>query len=140
MEALAPVLQSFLAGFPVFLLHSSVTIAILALGVLAYVWITPYPELALVRAGNVAVAISLSGAVIGIALPLAFCMAASINLFDIVLWGVVTVALQLIAYKVTDLLLRDLPRRIEAGEVSAAVVLVAIKLAVAGINAAAVSG
>ena len=137
---MGPVFQSFLAGFPVFLLHSSVTIAILALGVAAYVMITPHREFALVRDGNLAAAISLSGAVVGIGLPLAFCMASSVNVFDILLWGVVTVVLQLIAYKATDLLLRDLPRRIEAGEAGPAVVLVAIKLAVAGINAAAVSG
>ena len=134
------VLQSFLTGFPVFLLHSSVTIAMLALGVGVYVTITPYKEFALVRDGNIAAAISLSGAVIGIGLPLAFCMAASVNVLDIVVWGAVTVVLQLIAYKATDLLLRELPRRIEAGEIGPAVVLVAIKLAVAGINAAAVSG
>ena len=137
---MGPVFQSFLAGFPVFLLHSSVTIAILALGVAAYVAITPYREFALVRDGNLAAAVSLSGAVVGIGLPLAFCLAASVNVFDILLWGVVTVVLQLIAYKAADLLLRDLPRRIQAGEVGPAVVLVAIKLAVAGINAAAVSG
>ena len=137
---MGPVIQSFLAGFPVFLLHSSVTIAILALGIAAYVAITPYRELAMVRDGNVAAAISLSGAVVGIGLPLAFCMAASVDVFDIVLWGAVTVILQLIAYKATDLLLRDLPGRIKSGEIAPAVVLVAIKLAVAGINAAAVSG
>ena len=134
------VLQSFATGFPVFMLHSSVTIAMLALGVGVYVTITPYKEFALVRDGNIAAAISLSGAVIGIGLPLAFCMAASVNVLDIVVWGAVTVVLQLIAYKATDLLLRELPRRIEAGEIGPAVVLVAIKLAVAGINAAAVSG
>jgi putative membrane protein len=140
MDALGPVIQSFLAGFPVFMLHSSVTIAILVVGVWVYTAITPYPEFAMVRDGNLAVAISLSGAVIGIAIPLAFCMAASVNVFDIVLWGVVTVALQLIAYKATDLLLRDLPRRMQDGEIGAATLLVAIKLAVAAINAAAVAG
>ncbi len=137
MEA---VFQSFLAGFPVLILHSAVTLAILAAGVVIYVWITPQAEFKLVRSGNVAAAVSLSGAIIGIGIPLAFCMAASFTIYDILIWGVVTVALQLIAYKVADLLLKDLSKRIEAGEIGPALVLVAIKLAVAAINAAAVSG
>ena len=134
------VLQSFISGFPVFMLHSSVTLAILALGVTAYVWITPYREFTLIRDGNLAAAISLAGATVGIGVPLAFAMAASVNVLDIVVWGGVTVILQLLAFKITDLLLRDLPKRIEAGEIGPALVLVAIKLAVAAINAAAVSG
>ena len=96
------VIQSLIAGFPIFMLHSSVTLAMLALGVAVYVMITPYPEFRLVRDGNLAAAISLSGAIVGIALPLAFCLAASVSLFDIVIWGSVTVVLQLVAYKVID--------------------------------------
>ena len=134
------VLQSFMSGFPVLMLHSSVTLAILAVGVTVYVWITPYREFQLIRDGNLGAAISLSGATLGIGIPLAFAMSASVNVLDIVVWGGVTVILQLLAFKITDLLLRDLPMRIEAGEVGPALVLVAIKLAVAAVNAAAVSG
>ena len=134
------VIDSFIAGFPIFMLHSAVTIGILAVGVWVYVTITPHREFKLVRDGNLAAAISLSGAIVGIALPLAFSLAASVNVFDVVVWGVVTVVLQLIAYKITDLLLSDLPGRIAKGETAPALVLVAIKLAVASINAAAVSG
>lgn len=137
MEA---VLQSLLTGLPVLMLHFAVTIAMLAVGVFVYTVITPHNELKLVRSGNVAAAVSLSGAIVGIAVPLAFCMAASIDVWDILIWGSVTVVLQLAAYQITDLLLRDLPKRIDAGELGPALVLVAIKLAVAAINAAAVAG
>lgn len=137
MEA---VLQSFLAGFPVLMLHSSVTLAMLVVGVLVYTALTPHKDFALVRQGNTAAAISLSGAIVGLALPLAASMAASVSVYDIIIWGVVTLVLQILAFRITDLLLRDLPRRIEAGEIGPALLLVAIKLAVAAINAAAVSG
>lgn len=137
MEA---VVQSFLAGFPVLMLHSSVTLAMLVVGVLIYTALTPHKDFALVRQGNTAAAISLSGAIVGLALPLAASMAASVSVYDIVIWGVVTLVLQILAFRITDLLLRDLPRRIEAGEIGPALLLVAIKLAVAAINAAAVSG
>ena len=136
MEA---VIQSFLAGFPVLLLHSSVTLAILGVGVFIYIKITPYDEIALIKDGNTAAAISLAGAIIGFALPLAFAMASSINVFEILIWGPVTLFLQLIAYRITDAVLRDLPKRIVAGETGPAIFLVSIKIAVAAINAAAVT-
>jgi len=137
---MAPVIQSFLAGFPVLLLHSSVTLAILGLGIFLYVRITPYDEIALIRDGNTAAAVSLGGAILGLAIPLAFSMASSIGVWEILIWGPVTLILQLIAYRFTDLILRDLPERITSGEMGPAVLLVSIKLAVSAVNAAAVTG
>ena len=133
MEA---VLDSFLAGFPVLMAHSATTLALLFVAVLIYMWITPWDELALVRGGNVAAAVSFGGAIVGLALPLAFAMAASVSIYEILIWGVVTLALQIIAYRFADLVLKVLPARIEAGEMGAAVLLVSIKLAAAAINAA----
>ena len=135
-----PVIQSFLSGFPVLLLHFSVTLAMLAAGVTLYHLITPYHELDLIRAGNQAAAVSFSGAILGLALPLAFCMASSVNLLDIVIWGVVALVIQLLAYRIGDALVKGLPERIESGEMGAALLVAAIKLAVAMINAAAVAG
>lgn len=137
---MAPVIQSFIVGFPVLLLHFSVTIAMLGIGVWIYQLITPYHELKLIRAGNNAAAISLSGAIVGLALPLAMCMARSVSVWDIIVWGLVTLVIQLLAYRVGDVVIKGLPARIEAGEIGAAILVVAIKLAVAMINAAAVAG
>ena len=133
------VIQSFLVGFPVLILHSSVTLAMLAMGVFFYVKITPYDEIDLVRAGNSAAAVSLAGAIIGLAIPLAFSMASSVTIWEILIWGPVTLFLQLIAFRLTDLMLKDLPKRITDGEMGAALLLISIKLAVAAINAAAVT-
>lgn len=135
-----PVIQSFLAGFPVLLLHFAVTLAMLAIGMTIYQLITPYHELRLIRSGNTAAAVSLSGAIIGLAIPLAVCMATSVNVWDIVIWGIVTLLIQILAYRIGDSLLKDLPTRIENGEVGAAILVVSIKIAIAFINAAAVAG
>lgn len=135
-----PVLQSLLAGFPVLVLHFAVTVAMLAAGVTIYHLITPYHELRLIRAGNVAAATSSAGAIVGLAIPLAVCMAQSVSVWDIVVWGVVTLLIQLLAYRVGDALVKDLPGRIENGEMSAAILVVAIKLATALVNAAAIAG
>ena len=135
-----PVLQSFITGFPVLLLHFSVTLVMLASGVTLYQLITPYHELDLIRSGNTAAAVSLSGAILGLALPLAFCMAGSVSVWDIIVWGVLAVIIQLLAYRIGDALLKGLPSRIEAGEMGAAALGAAIKLAVAMINSAAIAG
>ncbi len=135
-----PVLDSFVSGFPILMLHSSVTIAILLAGIWLYIWMTPWDEMALIRKGNNAAALSLGGAIVGLALPLAIAMAASVSVYEIILWGPVTLILQIIAYRVADIVMRTLPKRIEDGQMSAAILLVSIKLAAAIVNAAAVSG
>ena len=134
------VLQSFAAGFPVLMLHLLVTLAMLAGGVVLYTITTPHKDFALVREGNLAAAISLAGAILGLAIPLAFCMASSVSVAEIVIWGLLAVAVQILVFRLSDFLLRDLSTRIEAGEMAPAVLLAGIKLSVAAINAAAISG
>ena len=133
-------IQSFLAGIPFLLSHFGVTVLMLVIGVFIYMWITSHDERALIREGNTAAAISLAGAIIGLAIPLAFCMASSVNVYDIVIWGIVTLVIQLATFWIIDIWLRDLSKRIEEGQVGTAILLVSVKLAVASINAAAVSG
>ena len=137
---MSAVVQSFLAGFPVLVLHVSVTFAMLAAAVFIYIKITSYDEIKLIRAGNTAVAVSLSGAIVGLAVPLAFSMASSISVWEVLIWGPVILLLQLIAFRVTDIVLKDLPKRIMDGEMGSAILLVSIKLGAAAINAAAVTG
>ena len=133
-------IQSFLSGSPFLLTHFGVTIVMLVVGVFIYIKITSHDEMALIRDGNNAAAVSLSGAILGLAIPLAFCMANSVNVYDIVIWGLVTLVIQLVTFWIIDLWLRDLSRKIEDGQVGTAILLASVKLAVASINAAAISG
>ena len=135
-----PAAQSFLAGFPNLLLHLAVTLGLLAAAAALYTRITPHDEIKLIRHGNVAAAISFSGAVLGLALPLAFCLAASVGVWDIVIWGVVTLLLQLLALRLIEAVMQGMTHRIEAGEIGPAILLFSVKLAVAAVNAAAVTG
>lgn len=134
------VFQSLTAGLPILILHIGVTLLMLIFGIWVYTKITPYDEFRLIREGNTAAAVSLAGACIGLAVPLAFCMSASVNVLDIVMWGIAAIVIQLIGYRVTDWLLKDLPARIESGEIGPAILLVGVKLSVAAINAAAITG
>ena len=54
-----------------------------------YARFTPQDEVALIRAGNPAAAVSLSGAVVGFALPIGAAIAHSANLLDAVVWAAV---------------------------------------------------
>ena len=135
-----PVIESLITGFPVLILHFLIAVAIFAAGVAIYHLITPYHEIALIRDGNLAASISFSGAVLGLGIPIAFCLAASVSALDTLIWGVVTLAIQLACYRIADWVLRDLPKRIVDGEVGPALWLTSLKLSVAAINAAAVSG
>jgi putative membrane protein len=134
------VLQSLLAGFPYLMLHFGVTLAIWLAGVWLYTVSTPYRELTLIRQNNPAAAITLGGAMLGLAIPLAFAMAASVNVVDILIWGGVTILVQIVVFRAIDLVLRGLPKRVEAGEIGPAILVSATKLSVAAFNAAAVTG
>ncbi|MGF1462412.1 MAG: DUF350 domain-containing protein [Maricaulaceae bacterium] len=132
--------QSFAAGFPVLLTHLAVSAALLAAFMFLYVKMTPYKELGLVREGNTAAAVSFGAIIVGLSVPMAFCLAASVSLADIAIWGAATLFLQMLTFRLVDLIIRDLPRRIEAGEMAAAVLLAAFKLAAAALISAAVAG
>lgn len=132
--------NSVLAGFPVLLIHLATTTALFFVGIAIYVWLTPYREIALIRAGNIAAAISLAGQMLALGIPLSSMMAHSVSFPDILLWGVVTVILQLIAFAVVAIVIRRLPQAIERGAIAPALVLAAGQIVAGLLNAAAMSG
>ena len=136
----SPEIQAFAQGFPLTLLHAGLTIALLFAGAALYVLLTPHREIALIRQGNAAAAVSLGGVLIGLAMPLAVSLQASTSTVEIVIWGASTLIVQVLVFRLADLLLHGLPRRIQDGEMSAAAILVGAKLATALILAAAVAG
>lgn len=133
-------LNSLLDGLPFFLVHSGTTLLMLIMGMFFYTRITAHDEISLIKEGNIAAALSFSGATIGLALPLSFSLAASVSLWDIVFWGIIALLLQLVAFRIVDLFVKDLSKRIEAGELGAAICLISVKLSTAFINSAAISG
>jgi putative membrane protein len=127
-------------GVPVLLLHFAVTIALLAVAMWAYLMITPFREHYLIIHGNVAAGLLFAGAIVAMALPLAAMLEKADLLIDLVIWSVVALLIQLLAFGVACLFVRDLRHQIEAGNVAVAIALVGGQIAVALINAAAISG
>lgn len=132
--------QAFATGFPTTLAHLSLTLLLLAAATALYVRLTPWKEIALVREGNVAAALAFAAVLVGLSVPLATSLAVSISLRDLLIWGVATVALQLLVFRLVDAVLVGLPRRIQSGEIAAALVLAGAKLGTALILAAALTG
>lgn len=134
------ILDALLAGLPVLLPQFLATVVLLAVGVTIFGLITPYHERELIRRGNAAAGIGFAGSVIGIAIPLAATLASSTALVDVILWGIVSVVLQLLTFGFAMLFMRDLRAMIEAGNVAAASALCGIQVGVALLNAGAMAG
>ena len=137
---MSAIFDSLLTGLPFLILHSSVTFLMLAIALRIYMWVTPFDEMALIKSGNTAAAVTLSGAVVGFAIPLAITLKTSLNLWDIVIWSAVTLILMLLAYRIMDFVVRDFERRVEADELGPAILLASVKIAVGIITAASVAG
>ncbi|SMF91156.1 putative membrane protein [Azospirillum oryzae] len=134
------ILTALGTGLPVLLVQLATALALLVAGVAVYTRITPFDERRLVAEGNAAGGLTLAGSIVALAIPLAATLATSAFVLDILLWGVVALILQLVAFAVATLLIRDLRGQIESGNVASAAALVGVQLGVALINAAAMAG
>lgn len=136
----SPELDAWASGFPVMLLHAGVTLAIFAGAAALYALFSPHREIQLVRDGNPAAAVSFGGVLGGLALPLAFALAASTSVLEIALWCVGAAVMQLFLFWLVDLVFHGLPQRVREGDLGAAGLLAAARLATAAVLAAAVAG
>lgn len=132
-------INEFGGGISAHLLYFVISIVLIAVFVALYTAITPYREIALIRAGNPAAAVSLAGALLGFALPLAQAVAQSGDLDDMLTWSAVALAAQLAAYGVTRLLLPQLPLDVKEGKLAPAIFLAALSIATGVLNAAAMA-
>jgi putative membrane protein len=116
------------------LLQFGVCLSLLIVGLLVYM-----ARDAVSRTGAAAAAAAtvLGGALFALAIPLTALLATTAALLDLVVWGLVAVILQLVTVIVVSLLLRGVRGMIEAGQVAAAIPLVAAQLAIGLLNAAA---
>ena len=132
-------LPKMLTLLPAFFSYFAVAVVLLTVFLLVYVNVTPYDEIALIRQGNTAAAISLSGALFGFAMPVANVIAHSDTLGDLAAWGALAGVIQLLTYLVARFALPHLTEDIPAGKISEATFLAALSITVGLINAACLS-
>ncbi len=124
-----------ISNLPAFASFFATAVVLLAVFLGLYVLVTPYNELALIRQGNEAAAISLGGVIIGFALPIAVSVAVSHNLYAMIGWAVVAGAVQLLAYMAARLALPQLNHHIPQGKLASGILLAALSLGVGILNA-----
>lgn len=137
---ISPEIQAFVGGFPVLLIHAGATLALLASGAAVYALLSPWKEVDQIRQGNPAATVAFGGVLLGLAAPLAVSLSVSSSTLDILIWGAVAVVMQLLAFRLVDLVLAGSPQRVRDGDISAAVLLVSARLATALVLAAALTG
>ena len=124
-----------ISSLPAFAGFFATAVVLMAIFLTLYVLVTPYNEMALIREGNNAAAVSLGGVVIGFALPIAVSVAVSHNLYAMIGWGVVAGAIQLLAYVSARLLLPRLNHAIPLGHVAPSIFLALLSIGVGILNA-----
>lgn len=127
-----------LGGLSSFSLYFALSLVLLLVFKYIYTFITPHDEWKLVKEEkNSAAAIGLVGALIGFSLALGSAASNSVSIIDFIIWGVVALIAQTIAFAIVRFLL--MPRiieRINANEIAAGIVLGGVSVAVGLLNAA----
>jgi putative membrane protein len=111
-------------------------VVLFALFQFVYTRITPHKEFELIRSGNVAAAIALSGAIIGFAIPASNVIGYSVSILDFVVWALIAAVVQLLAFLMTSLVLKGTSERIRNGEIAAGIYVAAVAISVGMLNAA----
>lgn len=133
-------LAASLSTLPLFLAYFAGACGLTAIFVLLYANLTPHREIALIRAGNNAAAVTLGGALLGFVTPLASVIAHSAGLIDVLVWGLVALIVQLGGFLAARALLPGLPQAIEQGQLSDAIFLAGLSLSLGVLDAACMAG
>lgn len=123
-------------GLPEFLAYLVASLVLVLIYVVVYSAVTPHNEFGLIRQNNSAAMIAFSGSLLGFALPLSSAVTNSTSIGDCIVWGLVALVLQILAYFVLRLPIDNLSGRIVEGQIAAGGWLGAGSLAAGLVNAA----
>jgi putative membrane protein len=132
------VFDSF-AGFDDFLAYLAVSLVLLAIFIAIYIRVTPYREVALIRAGNMAASFSLSGSLLGFVIPLSAAVQHSVNMIDMVIWGLIAMFVQIAAFVAVKMMIPSITQDIPADKGAQGFFLGCASLGVGLLNAACMS-
>lgn len=137
---MANILPTLHSGLPVLLTQFAAALLLLGFGAVCYSWLTPFHERRLIRQGNTAAGLVAMGTLIALSLPIAATLATSHVILDILIWGLVALVIQILAFILATRVIRGLPDMIEQGNVAAALQVIGIQIAIAILNAGAMMG
>ncbi|AHG48487.1 membrane protein (plasmid) [Rhizobium leguminosarum bv. trifolii CB782] len=126
----------YVAGLPAFLGYFAVGLGAFTVFSVIYTWLTPQAEVQLIRAGNLAAVTAFLGALVGFSLPLASAAANSVSIIDYIIWAVIGILAQILAYYIANFTMTDLHEKITADNIAAGIWGGGIALVIGILNAA----
>ena len=121
-----------------FFLYFGVSLILLIAFKFIYPLVTPQDEWNLIKSNkNTAAAVALGGAILGFSIALSGAVANSVDLIDYIIWALIGLVTQLLAFVVIRLIfMPKIVNRIEEGEVSAGIIVAVFSVAVGILKAA----
>jgi putative membrane protein len=120
--------------------HFGLAAVVMLLFAVIWLWITPFKEIALIREGNSAAAISFGGALIGFAIALAGVIRASDTIWEVIPWSLLALVAQVIGLFIVSRLMHGVTKHIAKGENASGLFTAAVAITIGLLNAACMGG
>lgn len=132
------IIANSLAGLSDFILYFSLSLAALLCFKVIYTLITPHDEWHLIKEQkNTAAAWAFGGAVLGFSIALASAASNSVGLLDFLIWAIVALIAQLIAFAIIRFgFMPRIVERIEQDELPAGIMVCLVSISIGILNAA----
>lgn len=125
-----------LLGLGDFAMYFGASLILVVIFKYVYAMVTPYDDWGLVKENNLAAGSALAGSIIGFSIALSGAASNSVSIVDFLVWAVVALIAQVLAYLMVRLFLPKIAERIQNGETPAGVVLGAVSIAIGLLNSA----
>ncbi|XXQ69225.1 DUF350 domain-containing protein [Neisseriaceae bacterium B1] len=124
------------AQYALYLQYMVIGVAMTAMFATVYLRITPVREVALIKEGNLACALSFGGALVGFCIALASSITHSLSVPDFMLWGLAAGVLQIIVYFAATRLINSGSVQLAQNNVAVGALYAAMSVAIGILNAA----
>ena len=125
-----------LSQYLLYLQYMLVGIAMTVVFAAVYLRITPVEELRLIKNGNLACALSFSGALVGFCLTLASSIAHSVSFIDFILWALAAAVIQIFVYFAATMMIKGATAELIGNNVAVGTLFGAVSISIGILNAA----
>ncbi|RFC66263.1 DUF350 domain-containing protein [Fulvimarina endophytica] len=126
----------YVMGLPAFLAYFILGLVLYGLFAAIYTALTPHKEIQLIRDGNMAAIVAYLGAIIGFGVVLSSAAQNSVSIVDFIIWALIGVLVQILAFFIASATMTRLHERITKGEIAAGVWSAGNSIAIGLLNAA----
>lgn len=124
------------AQYALYLQYMLIGVVMTVVFAIIYVRITPVREVALIKEGNLACALSFGGALLGFCIALASSITHSLSITDFIIWGLAAGIIQIVVYFAAARLINDGSWQLANNNVAVGALYAAMSLGIGILNAA----